>query len=232
MSMNSFGYSSLTTSVSSYTFHPFLLDLSPTDLRFSHLGAMSLSGDILNSYVSPQHQQRLLETEESGIETDTESINGDPGSSRSRKLRKRAQLQNLLQARARVNHTASDESIVDSPGIAKTTTGAEAGKNVPPFKTDSDHLKGHGESVKVCNIPKGSTCKRNEKALPSGVQQKMRVATLKSIQEVTGVLKSCSPSEDLQIVLLKQSLSLFFKSGVLSYRRMPVVSRQSIRKTE
>lgn len=225
MSMNSLGYSSLTTSVSSYSFHPSLLDVSPSEIRFGHLGAMSLSVDILNSYVSPQHQQRLLETEESGIETDTESINGDSGErSRPRKRRRRAHLQNLMQARARVHHMASDESVVDSRDKAPTSSGA-----------DSDHLKRHGDSVKVCQTLNTGTSKRHctddvtrkGKPLPSDAQQKMRVATLKSIQEITGVLKTCTPSEDLQIVLLKQSLSLFFKSGVLSYRRMPVVSRIS-----
>lgn len=235
MSMNSLGYSSLTTSVSSYSFHPSLLDVSPSEIRFGHLGAMSLSVDILNSYVSPQHQQRLLETEESGIETDTESINGDSGARRPRKLRRRAQLQSLMQTRARVQHTASDESLVDSPDKAPTSYGAEARENViGSIKTDSNHFKGHGDSVKVCQISKTSKrhftddITRKGKPLPSEAQQKMRVASLKSIQEITGVLKTCSPSEDLQIVLLKQSLSLFFKSGVLSYRRMPVVSRKSL----
>lgn len=236
ISINSLGYSSLTTSVSSYSFHPSLLDVSPSEIRFGNLvGAMSLSRDILNSYVSPQHQQRLLETEESGIETDTESINGDSGASRPRKLRKRAQLQNLLQTRRRAYHTASEESLVDSPNVATNISSVEIRENViSPIKTDSVELKRHGECVKECNISNSSKCERHcsyyitrkGKPLSSNAQQKIRIATLKSLQEITGVLKECSPSEDLQLVLQKQSLSLFFRSGVLSYRRMPLVSRK------
>lgn len=236
MSMSSLGYSSLTTSVSSYSCHPSLPDASPSEIRFGHPGVMSLSGDILNFYASPQHQQRLLETEESGIETDTESINGDSGTSRPRKFRRRARLQNHLHTRPIVQHAASDESLECSRDIATATSGAEAKKNViSSLKTNSDKQKGNGESKRVCNMSEVSPCKglytdhikRKGKPLPLDAQQKMRIATVKSLHEITGIVKSCSPSEDLQLVLLKQSLSLFFKGGVLSYRRMPLVSRKS-----
>ena len=228
ISMNSLGYCSLATSVSSYGIHP-LVDMSSSEASFGTLGALSLSGDIFNSYTSPQHHQRLLETEESGIETDTESINGDSGASKPRKLRRRGQLQKLLQNRRRFHHTASDESLVDTHDMATSSVEAREGvscQNQPDLKP-----KPQGNHANVCSISEAKTKlhfsdekTRKDIALPCEDYQKTRVVTLRSLQEVSGTLKTCSPLENLQVVLLKQSLSVFFKNGVLSYRRMPMVS--------
>lgn len=233
MSMNSLGYCSLTTSVSSYGIHPSSVDMSSSEASFGTLGALSLSGDIFSSYISPQHHQRLLETEESGIETDTESINGDSCASKPRKLRRRAQLQKLLQSRGRVHHAASVESLVDTPDM---TANSVEGREGPSCQNEAEFVRTgvQGSDVNVCNISKTQSRRhssdertRKDKPLPCETQQKMRVATLRSLQEVSDIIKSCSPSENLQLVLLKQSLSVFFKSGVLSYRRMPVVSMET-----
>uniref|UniRef100_A0A0P4VVB1 Myosin motor domain-containing protein n=1 Tax=Scylla olivacea TaxID=85551 RepID=A0A0P4VVB1_SCYOL len=229
MSMNSLGYCSLSTSVSSYGIHHSLVDMSCLEASFGTLGALSLNGDLFNSYISPQHHQRLLETEESGIETDTESINGDSGISKPRKLRRRAQLQKLLQSRSRVRHTGSDESLVDAPDVALPSVEARDAscQNQADFKENIVQ----GNSVNVCNISRTESKKhssdertKKDRPVPCEDRQKMRVATLRSLHEVSDILKTTTPFEDLQLVLLKQSISVFFKSGVLSYRRMPVIS--------
>ncbi|KAG0728912.1 Myosin-17 [Chionoecetes opilio] len=227
ISMNSLGYYSLTASTSSYSIHPSLVDASSSEASLGTIGALTLSGDIVNSYISPQHHQRLLETEESGIETDTESINGEDGVSRPRKLRRRAQLQELLQNRGRVHHVASEESLVDMPDMVTDSVEASPGA---PYQNEPclEHTKVQGSNVNMCNNPKPqgkrhSPDGRTRQDKPSSCvgRQKMRVATLRNLQDISSVLQTCSPSEDLQLVLVEQSLSMFFKSGVLSYRRMP-----------
>lgn len=229
MSMNSLGYCSLSTSVSSYGIHHSLVDMSCSEASFGTLGALSLSGDLFNSYISPQHHQRLIETEESGIETDTESINGDSRVRKPRKLRRRAQLQKLLQNRSRVRHTGSDESLVDTPDVPLSSVEA---RDDASCQNQADLKENMQESsVNVCNISKIQSKRhssdertKKDRPVPCEDRQKMRVATLRSVHEVSEILKTASPSEDLQLVLLKQSISVFFKSGVLSYRRMPVIS--------
>ena len=230
MSTNSLGYCSLSTSVSSYGIHHSLVDMSNLEASFGTLGALSLNGDLFNSYVSPQHHQRLLETEESGIETDTESINGDSGISKPRRLRRRAQLQKLLQSRSRVHHTGSDdESLIDTRDVPLPTVEATDSASCQNQANVKENAQGN--SVNVSNISRTLSTRhssdertKKDRPMPCEDQQKMRVATLRSLHEISDILKSTSSSEDLQLVLLKQSISVFFKSGVLSYRRMPLVS--------
>lgn len=241
VSMSSLGYYSLTASASIYSLNPSLHDVSPCDATLGNMGTAGFSGEALKAYLSPEHHQRLLETEESGIETDTESINEDADQvriRRSRKLRRRTQLQELLRGRnpAKIPRIPSDESVVDVPD--------------KPF---SQNLRLENSSCKPDSISKHSTscegsCKHNstvkkvfpckfsknfknssdektgkEKSESYRSSQKIRVATMRNLQEVSGILQGYSPSENLQMVLPKQNLSLFFKDGVLSYRRMPVV---------
>ncbi|XP_045111406.1 unconventional myosin-XIX-like [Portunus trituberculatus] len=229
MSMNSLGYCSLSTSISSYGIHHSLVDMNCLEASFGTLGALSINGDLFNSYISPQHHQRLLETEESGIETDTESINGDGGVNKPRKLRRRAQLQKLLQNRSRVRHVGSEESLVDTPDVALPSVEAADNASCQNQADFKENIQGN--SVNVCSISRtlGTRYSSDERTkkdrpVPCEDRQKMRVATLRSVHEVSDILKTTSPSEDLQLVLLKQSISVFFKSGVLSYRRMPLIS--------
>ncbi|XP_042231744.1 unconventional myosin-XIX-like isoform X2 [Homarus americanus] len=241
VSMNSLGYYSLTTSTSIYSLNPSLHDVSPCDIAFGDMAAVGLSGEALKAYFSPEHHRRLLETEESGIETDTESINGDTDQEagrRSRKLRRRAQLRDLrARIQAKINRVASEESLVDVPnkslsqklkledsncevdGEAKPSLGL--GKSEKPKKREENLFP-----TTFFKNTKNSSDERERKQKPKtdNISQRMRVATMRTIQEVSGILKDYSPSESLQMVLPKQNLSLFFKDGVLSYRRMPLVA--------
>lgn len=244
VSMNSLGYYSLTTSTSVYSLNPSLLDVSPGDPAFGDLGAVALSGEALKAYLSPEHHQRLLETEESGIETDTESINGDVsrlGTRRSKRLRRRSQLQELLRgrARAKIPCIESEESMDDEPDQLPAQT-----TKVEDFSCKSERMADHNttrsnvtkldhkpRNLFIPQSPKNVRHSSDDKAgrRNSGcvnIVQKMRVATMRDVHEVSEILKDYSPSESLQMVLPKQNLSLFFKNGVLSYRRMPTVCMQ------
>lgn len=224
VSMNSFGYYSLTASTSVYSLNPSLADMSPCSGTNSDVG-FSLSGESLRAYLSPEHHRRLQETEESGIETDTESINGETGqeSRRVRKLRRRAQLQKLLEERAKtsVHRVASEESLTEvtcKPERQDCIKDSYSNLNAGVMKSlhadrKVENVNSLDEKVKIMKVP----------LQPQDSYQRMRVTTMRSIQEVTNILKDYCPSENLQMVLPKQNLSLYFKDGVLSYRRMPVV---------
>ncbi|XP_042868813.1 unconventional myosin-XIX-like [Penaeus japonicus] len=239
VSMHSLGYYSLTTSVSGYSINPSLHDVSPCDAAFGE-GAVGLGGEALRAYLSPEHRKRLLETEESGIETDTESINGDVANAetkRPRKLRRRAQLQQLLGERrkSKIPRTASDESLDDVSGShVSPSSGVECSGSHPNGIINSNNQSKSPEkddlSTHTPSSPLASNIKNYEEEEMTAEDpqsqestQRLRVATMRSFEDVNGLLKDYSPCENLQMVLPKQNLSLFFKDGVLSYRRMPMV---------
>ncbi|KAK4312653.1 hypothetical protein Pmani_015937 [Petrolisthes manimaculis] len=187
-----------------------------------HSGANSdvgfgLSGESLRAYLSPEHHKRLQETEESGIETDTESINGETNedSRRVRKLRRRAQLQKLLEERAKatVHRVASEESLPEVTHKPDSYSELDAGVMKSVKYGKKLEIANSDEEVKITKVP----------VQPQDSYQRMRITTMRNLQEVTSILKGYCPSENLQMVLPKQNLSLYFKDGVLSYRRMPVV---------
>ncbi|KAK7065833.1 Unconventional myosin-Va, partial [Halocaridina rubra] len=238
MSMNSLGYYSLTTSASGYSLTPSLHDMSPSG-NFFDMAAFALSSDALKSYLSPEHHKRMLETEESGIETDTESINGDANHPRKRKSRKqrRKHLQQLLKSRvyAGLLRTGSDDSLDEhssnlvsmSSGIESSSCHLDTALDLKNRLQEESYLISTKTSKNVL-FPKIEI--KSEDELPSnkfdlnecGAVPKLRVTTMRSLDEWSGLLKDYSPLENLQMVLPKQNLSLFFKDGVLSYRRMPV----------
>lgn len=239
VSMNSLGYYSLTTSVSGYSINPSLHDVSPCDAAYGE-GAVGLGGDALRAYLSPEHRKRLLETEESGIETDTESINGDVTNAetkRPRKLRRRAQLQQLLGERrkSKIPRAASDESLDDISGShVSPSSGVECSGSHPDGIGDgANRLKSPEKddlSTQTPSSPLANNIKNFEEDIVAAKEppsqestQRLRVATMRNFEDVNGLLKDYSPTENLQMVLPKQNLSLFFKDGVLSYRRMPMV---------
>nr|XP_045620759.1 unconventional myosin-XIX-like [Procambarus clarkii] len=241
MSANSLDYYSLTTSISIHSLNPSLLDVSPCDGASGDIATFALSGEALKAYLSPEHHQRLLETEESGIETDTESINGEAnrvGHRRSRKLRRRSQLNGLMEQRrnAKMQHTASDESLVDissksigaSPKLENSRCELDSGPKISTCLRTSETPKNTPRKGILCTSSKNINNSSNPrvkiaKSPPLTDIQKMRVATMRSLPEFSGILRDYCPSESLQMVLPKQNLSLFFKDGVLSYRRMPMV---------
>ncbi|XP_053646325.2 unconventional myosin-XIX isoform X2 [Cherax quadricarinatus] len=243
MSMNSLDYYSLTTSVSIHSLNPSLLDTSPCEGVIGDTGAFSLTGEALKAYLSPEHHQRLLETEESGIETDTESINGDAshvGYRRSRKLRRRSQLNELMEERskAKMHHTASDESLADIMSKPVSSSPKLKNSNCKSHNVAKMTITSPKDSEKPTNAAKkafSGTLSKNikhlsdekvkeAKPLLQTSVQRMRVATMRTFQEISGILKDYSPPESLQMVLSKQNTSLFFRDGVLSYRRMPVIA--------
>ncbi|XP_068245997.1 unconventional myosin-XIX-like [Palaemon carinicauda] len=238
VSMNSLGYFSLTTSNSIHSLNPSLHDVSPMGASFCDFGSIGYN-EALRGYISPEHQQRLLETEESGIETDTESINGDDDKTEKRKSsksRRKAKLRRLLEAKGNSSfvQTASEESPDDSIGNhVSQSSGVESSGCQP----DSLSRMKYGGKNNVGNLSRASYTSNvlcgnpdpDEKVktaadpIDKSFAPKVRVATMHNLRDLSTLLKDYSPNENLQMVLPKQNLSLFFKDGVLSYRRMPVV---------
>ncbi|XP_064110470.1 unconventional myosin-XIX-like [Macrobrachium nipponense] len=235
VSMNSLGYFSLTASNSVYSLNPSLHDVSPMGASFCDLGPVGYN-EALRGYLSPEHQQRLLETEESGIETDTESINGDDNKTvkrKSNKLRRKAKLRRLLEAKGNSSfaQTASDDSLDDSVGNhISQSSGVESSGCQPDSLSRVKHggierLDILSRASNATNVPFSNRDPddRVGSAVDNGLVPKVRVATMHNVHDVSTLLKDYTPNENLHMVLPKQNLSLFFKDGVLSYRRMPVV---------
>ncbi|CAL4159116.1 unnamed protein product, partial [Meganyctiphanes norvegica] len=234
-SFNSLGYGSMSMSTSMYS-----LDAG------TPISSNMLPLDSFNLILSPSNQPRL-ETEESGIETDTESLNGKEKSSTSKKkskvLRRRAQFHELMRSggtRGRQLAATSWQSEGSSDDAVDHTTSSGVESNTP-HRQDNIH-KGllRDQKRTVCS----SFSKENSKlgvtqvkitpaskkesyaASPAAfvsIDCKVRVATMHNMGDVKKVLKGSSTFENLHMVLPHQNLSLFFKDGILSYRCMPTV---------
>ncbi|XP_076061703.1 unconventional myosin-XIX-like isoform X2 [Oratosquilla oratoria] len=188
------GHYSMSTSVSDFSLGATSVT-SPSDLHSFDMALMyGING--------PASRQSFLETEESGIETDTESINEDTGEPKPKVLKKRAQLMKILQQsqwrNTRVEEVASEESDVDSSDRGDREV------------TSDDQ-----------SSPERTMLERKYSAMNEG--QKLKVTTVCGLKDASGVLKKCSP-ENLQLNVADRNVSLFFKDGVLSYRRIPMVA--------
>ena len=223
-SLTSLGYFSLTASSSSHGINANRFDRSPSDTHHSNSEMFGMNEEMLRYYLNPENRSRLTEMEESGIETDTESLSGEASKMgferRSKVKRRRAKLHRLLRNRFGRDLDDTDENSAEdlsenSPEfIEKLDENFQSHNSVDGAFTLKRKNSSEGGSSEISNV---SGSLQNE-------TDSMRVATLLEISEITSVLTETSPNENLQMVLPSHNLSLFFKSGVLSYRRMPTVS--------
>ncbi|KAF2354635.1 Myosin head motor domain [Trinorchestia longiramus] len=184
-------------------------------------------------------RRSILETEESGIETDTESLSGQKeladNDEQSRIRKKRAQLhlfaapgsavQEISQVDSRNPCMASQGSALDAtPANVDGTpsiSDAESRHGVSRLKFDSKR-KSHFE-IETDDPASNVTIRRKKrKSAPSSNNE--NVVRITNAQQMKSALLMFSSKPQMQFVLARGKREFFFKDGIVSCRRMPTVA--------
>lgn len=239
-SLTSFGYQ--TASASLHSINSMTQATSPA---FNNIASLS---DTLANWSLPRYSyrqnvhpstRRLLETEESGIETDTESLSGDREHAdfedQARVRKRRAKLQLLLPSisfnaeEALLSSDTQDERNAKQNAEHYIKNSPERWNNDPNSpRLSLDQLDA---SLRRCgyrycsmdSVPTNITVRRKKRKSSSYSVDNPNMVRINSSHQMKSVLEMFATKPEIEFMYSSNRGDFFFREGIVSRRRIPTV---------